>query len=273
MSISRLKTLVIILLVLLNILFLTIIIRDTVVGTYIEKQAVENICELLRLRGISIKPEAVGAYIPLSEMKTTRDIEAEAMFAAIVLDETKMTDQGVIYHYENEQRGIAKFFSAGDFEIRLNPGVISSTNDRVKTVRELLRDMKLEISYIALSGEPERETVAATCAYKKASIFNCIIEFVFNGDNLELIRGRYITGIVETESSATLSTAGTALLGLYRAVKSGEISCTSVESIEAGYYYLVAGSFGEGSMVPTWFIVTDNGSYMLEEGTGNIKPV
>ena len=274
MSKARLKTLVIALLVLLNLFFLAIIITDNAKDAQSRRQAVENVCELLRLGGISIEPEVIREFSPLTEMKTTRDTDAEALFASVTLGETEITDQGVIYIYENSERGRAEFYSAGDFVMRINEGVVTSTNDRdkIKTVRNLLRDMKLEASQIVSAYEADREIVSVRCSYGKASIFNCSVEFVFNGDNLEVIKGRYITGILNTESGETLSSPGTALLGLLRAVKRGEVSCESVKSVEAGYYYLIAGSFGEGSIIPAWLITTDIGSFIYNERTGEIAP-
>ena len=271
MSKSRLKTLVIATLALLNLLFLAIIIIDTAEEAHSQKKALENVCELLRLGGISVKPEVIGGFSPLAEMKTTRDTAAEALFTSVTLGETEITDQGVIYLYESPERGRAEFYSAGDFEMWINQGAVTSSNDKVRTVKKLLREMKLEASQILSVTEAQREYITVRCAYRKASVFNYSVEFIFNGDDLESIKGRYITGIVNTENGETLSTPGTALLGLLRAVKRGEVSCDSIDSVEAGYFYLVAGSFGEGSIIPAWCISTNTGSFIYNERTGEIS--
>ena len=261
-------------LLLINVFFLAVIFIDTVDKTRSERQAIENVCAVLRAGGIMIDPDDVNGGGAIRTMRTTREDETEALIARAVLGETEMTDQGVILFYESAGRGRAEFASAGDFEIELYEGVITASAGTVRTVQRILREMKLETSELNLSGEQGSEIVTAVSAYRGASIFNCTIDFVFDGDSLVTIKGRYVTRVEAAEDGAEISTVGTALLVFLAAVKSEdrqEIDCTRIYEIRAGYMHRVVGSYGESVIDPAWLIMTDAGRYVIVDATGEIR--
>ena len=276
MSGSRIKTLVIAALALVNVLFLAVIIIDTAADARSERQAIENVCSVLNSGGIIVYPDDVRANNSLRAMRTARGNEAEITIARAILGQTDMTVQGVIHSYENTENGIAEFYSGGDFEMKVNAGAITAPRGAMWTVKRLLRSMKLETSELVLSGNPGAESVTAVSSYRGASVFNCAIEFIFNGSSLETVRGRYITGVEPIEGGAAISHAGTALLGFLAAVKNEDredVVCTRILSATAGYKHQVVGSFGEGVIVPVWLLRTDMGSYIIDDATGEILPV
>ncbi|MDR0491087.1 MAG: hypothetical protein LBH28_07585 [Oscillospiraceae bacterium] len=270
MSVARIKSLVIAALVFLNIIFLEVIVHDAISDASNERQAIENICQVLSGGGIAILPEGIKTAGAISTMRTVRDIETEAAIARVVLGPSEMTDQGVIYRYESSQAGVAEFSSAGGFTIQLNKGVYANAGGALKTARDVLREMKIETSEVYLSFNEGRETAVAVCAYKGSSIFNCTIEFFFNGDSLEAVKGRYATGIEPGDDGKTISAVGTVLLGFLALCKKGEVECSRIDYVEAGYQHYVPGSFGEGVIFPAWLIVADSGRYIIDDATGEI---
>jgi len=275
MSYSRLKNLAIAALILVNILFLTVIVMDSVDDARIERQAIENVCTFIRNAGIMIEPENVKTGGTIRTMRTSRGGETEAAIALAILGPTVMTDLAPIYQYENETRGIAEFASAGDFEIQVYNGVITSSGGALRVVQGILRNMKLETAGLTVSSGNGSEIVTAISAYRGASIFNCTIDFIFNDGDLQTVRGRYVTGVEPAEDGSENSRAGTALLDFLSAVRNEErddIRCTRIESVEAGYLHSVVLPFGEGVIAPIWLITTDTGRYAVDGTTGEIKP-
>jgi len=257
---------------LLNAFFGALVIIDAAADARSERQAIENACALLRSNGIAIDPDDVAAHGAIRTMKTARVDEAEAMIAQAVLGQTTMRDLGVIYLYENPERGKAEFYSAGDFEIRLNEGAITSENGALRTVQGLLGSMGLETTTQIVSQGPEGETVTVTGAYRGASIFNSTTEFIFIGGSLSAVKGRYVTGIEPMEDGAEMMRAGTALLGFLAWVRGGGDECSHISRIEAGYQHSVSGSFGEGVIAPAWLIKADTGWYIMDDATGEVRP-
>jgi len=65
MSVSRVKTIVLAMLVLINLFFLSVIVIDTVADMQSERLALENTCAVLRAGGITIYPESIKTDDPL----------------------------------------------------------------------------------------------------------------------------------------------------------------------------------------------------------------
>lgn len=271
MSGARIKSLVIVVLVLINAAFLTVIIIDNITDARSLRESVENVCSIMQSNGIMIVPDNVRTGSAIRTMRTSRVPEAEEAVAYAVLGSASVLDEGVIYTYENAERGTAKFYTAGDFEIHLIAGAITSTDDTLGTVQGLVRNMKLEAIIYNHSPGEDGETVTALCTYRGASIFNCTIDFIFSNGSLSAITGRYVAGIEPAENGAELSQVGTALLGFLAAVKRGDIECAYIGSVEAGYQYRVVGSFGE--IAPAWMLDTDTGRYIIDAETGEIRAI
>jgi len=257
----------------INALFLAVIVIDVVMEKRLERETTANVCRVLRAGGIAINPDDIQSNSALRTMRTARSLESEAVIAEAILGQTHVSDQGVIYLYENEERGVAEFASAGDFEIRLHDGVIVNSGDSLRTVQGLLRSMKLETTGLSLSVSHDGEVVTAVNAYRKASIFNNTIEFVFIDGSLHVIRGRYVAGFEPAEDGVAISPVGTTLLGFLAEVRREDredVECTEIHSVEAGYQHRIA-SFGDGVISPAWLISTDNGTYLVDDATGEIR--
>ena len=273
MSSSSVKTLVIVALVLINVFFLTFIVIDTVSVARNERETLENACAVVKSSGISIDPDSIKAGGELRTMRTVRVNEAEMVIARAILGQTDMTTQGVKFFYENPGMGKAEFRSGCDFDINLNEGVITSPNGAIRTAKKLLRRMKLETSECFLSSDNGNETVTTLCAYRGASIFNCMIEFLFHDGSLQTIKGKYVTGVEAAENGNGISSVGTALVTFLAAVNRGEFECSSIYGVEAGYQQSVVGPFGEGVIHPAWLISTDTGQYIIDDSSGEIRMV
>ena len=273
MSVSKIKSIVIVALLLINVFFLTVIVVDTIADARSERLVIENACAILRLGGIAVEPDSIRSIDALRTMRAVRDHEAEETIARAVLGAVVMTDLGVIFRYENPDNGVADFYSAGDFEIQINEGVATNAWGTLRSVQRILSDMKLDTSEIVLSGEPGSEVVTAVAAYRGASIFNCAIEFVFSGVNLETVKGRYVTGIEAAEDGAVISSPSAALFDFLAAVRRGEAESTRIYSVESGYqFHHAGGSLGESLIMPAWLITADTGRYIIDSATGDIEP-
>ena len=271
MSVSKIKTLAIAALLLINAFFLTMIILDNAADARIEHEAIENVCAILRANGIHVNLGDVDTNGSLWSVRTMRDDGSEALIAEMFLGETIIIDQGVILLYENEERGTAEFARAGDFEITLNAGAITSSGDALRTALGLLRDMGIETSApVSVAGQGS-EVIKAVSSFNGLEIFNCPIEFVFSGDSLEVAKGRYVTGMEIAEDGKQISSASTALLGFLAAVTRGEQDCTQIYSVQAGYHHTAIGPFGEGMLSPAWLLETDTGRYIVDDSTGEVR--
>ena len=273
MNVSKLKNIVIAVLVLVNLFFLIIIVLNNYTDAKIARQAIENVCTILNNSNISINTDCIEPAPDISTMRTMREEEMETMIAEVFLNETSVTEQGVIRTYENPGRGTAEFSSAGDFEIYLKDGAITNEDGSVNTVVSLLRDMRIDTTIPSVSFDQGSEIISVESKYRATIIYNCTITFIFSGNNLNSVKGRYVSGIEPTANGVNISYVGTALLGLLAAVKRGEVDCTDITKVEAGFMYSAIGSFGESVISPVWLIITDTGRYIVDSATGDIRPI
>ncbi|MCL2366128.1 MAG: hypothetical protein FWC75_03670 [Oscillospiraceae bacterium] len=277
MSGSKIRNIVIVSLLLINILFLAIIIIDVTEDARLERVTLENVSAILYAGGITIDPEHIVASDALRSMRTARMVDVERSIANALLGETTITDQGVIYLYESPYRGVAEFYSAGDFEIRLLDGVIVIDGTTIRTVRLLLRNMEIETTDIVSLVDPEtgNERVYVNAAYRGASIFNCVIVFEFEAESLVSVGGRYVAGIEAVEDSVALPQVSSALLRFLAAVKDEELTdfeCREILAVRAGFRHRVVGSLSEGIIDPVWLITTGNARFMIDSD-GEIWPL
>ena len=270
MSISRIKTIVIAALVLINGIFLSVIIIDAVADIRSERAAIEDAAAILLSNGITINPDNISSSGSFGTMRTERVHEVEETIAAAVLGESEMTDLGVIFRYESLESGVAEFNSSGGFEMQLNENAIINTAGALKTVEKLLDDMKIEISSITQYSTTGYETVTAIVSYRGVEIFNCAIEFEFSGEQLKTISGRYVTVTRPLTDGVAITTPATAMLAVLGAVKNEVIEVTRIDSLESGYFFRT-GPFGEGVLDPVWLVETDTGIYIMDVATGEIE--
>jgi len=267
MSVSRIKSLAIAALVLINVFFLTLIIHDSVTDARSERQALENAVTVLENAGIIIDPSDIITHGTLRTMRTTRNIEAEERIAQAALGSTVMTEHGLIYVHESD-RGRASFGHDGTFDISLNEDVVTNANGTLRAVERLLRDMRIEVlDNLHLYGRPGAETVVADLAYKGVGVFNSAIRFEFIDGSLRAITGRNITVIETAEDTTEISSVSTALLGFLAEVRRGDYEAMWIKRVEAGYFYRV----GEGVLVPVWLITANGIDYIIDGETGNIE--
>ncbi|MCL2392848.1 MAG: hypothetical protein FWC66_09660 [Oscillospiraceae bacterium] len=276
MSGSKIRNITIVALLVINALFMTFILVDLFNDARSHREAIENTSAILKAGGLMINTDNIESAGVLRTMRTARVIEVEESIARALLGETVMSDHGVISLYKNPERGAAEFYSAGDFEVRLSAGVIYRA-EPLRTVASLLREIELETTQMTATIDPEtsNEVVTVWVAYRGTSVFNCFIEFVFDENYLLIVRGRYVAVIEQAEGGATISQVSSALLGFLAAVRDeyrGDITCTEILSVQAGFRHRVVGAFGEGVLDPVWLIATDNGRFLIDDATGEIWP-
>ena len=260
MSVSRIKSIVIAALCLINIFFLVMIVSDNIIDAQYERQVMDNVAAILEMHGISVDFDNVVTHGALRTMRTARSLETEERIAQAALGPVTVTSPGGgIYLYESAA-GTATFFSDGAFDIRFQAGAPPDTDDIAAAAQRLLRGMEIETA--AEFKMPDAQTVVVFGAYRGISIFNSTIQFVFDEESRLLsITGRYITGIEPMADGAQISSVATALLDFLAALRRDGQTVVRIERMEAGYQY----NAGEGVLVPTWLIETDIGQHIIDD--------
>lgn len=268
MKITKIKSILIGALVLVNLFFLAVILRDYVAERSGRKELLEHLARLFEQHGVALDIGSVGEGASLTEYTVRRNQDAERALAEALLGDTVKSDEGGnIYEYKSE-KGTA-VFTGGTFEVSVNPGVWLAGAGPVRTVRDVLKTLKIEAASIGPAGDKGNETVTAVCAAGGFPIFNCGIRFHFQDGWFLGISGTMATALTPAAGKTDMSSPATALVRFLSDIKSNKISCTEIRAVTPGYYMPPFFS-DDDSLIPVWRIQTDAGTYYRDAVTGEI---
>jgi len=272
MSTSKLKNIVLMVLVVLNIFFLALVIRDGVTERTTRRRTIENLATILADNGIVLAAELPELAAP-SLQRTSRDAYADATLSRAVLGDCEPIDAGGSATIYAGERGAATFNLRGEFLVEFFDGFAlrGSETDTVKAVRSLLKKMRVDATQPTVTAGAEQqgdETITAVCLYRSLPTYNCVITFEFERGLLVRIIGRRPSGVTEA-ARTTERGLPTVMLGFLRHVMDTEIDVTKITDVSAGYS-LNVGAFGTGELVPVWRIDTDAGEFIIDAMTGEI---
>ena len=268
MESSKIKNLVIIVLILLNVFFLIIAMTDFAREKAEKSRVLDRLEMIMAQNGIALDPGVIADDVELASYAVKRDLNSEAAVAELFLGETSMEPQGgKIYKYESD-RGTAVFRSGGEFEIEL-PGGYESGKTAESTVRDLLEAMDVEYIDLDILEGNDETGVTAVSSCNKTIVYNCRITFVFDGETLVLVHGRRFADLEVKSNGGETMTAATALLQFLAFAQEKEYDCTEIIGAETGYLLTIS-VLGEGTIMPVWKIISDVGNYYVNTTTGGV---
>lgn len=265
MSLSRIKNIVIVILLLVNVAFGGFIIAERADTAKRERGTRESIIAIMAENGITVAPSVIPKDIALTEYLTGRDQQLERKAAQAVLGECSFSDQGGnIYSYESDL-GVARFRGNGEFEITLTAQ--GSALHRPEDAKKLIGEMGVDAVQTDSRSENGETTEGFRCTVDGREIFGCEIFLRYDGAGLLSVTGKRPTGEPEYRTEGAFMTLPTVLMRFLDTVSSGGYVCSSIEKIECGYMFFTTVS-AQRSLTPVWHIVTDTGGFFFNAVTG-----
>ncbi len=261
MKVSGIKTVVIIVLLLVNIIFIGLIIKERLVSSREENSLEANITEVFRKNGIALNMENVSDDVSMVPYRMGRDSDSEQKFSAALIGDVEFSNHGGnIFGYES-RNGIAVFRGSGEFTIDiLSDEMVKYGADCAKTVKKLIDSLDADARITGQDGDII--TVQYVCG--GLDVLNCTAAFEFSEGRLRSVSGQRLT------SAPSVDGDGSAAFGRYdvlmvflRHVTDNNISCTEIYSAEPGYYMSVPVA-GMGELTPVWKISADSGEYYID---------
>ena len=272
MDAIKVKNFIILVLLIVNVVLLSTVISDRMRGSELWNEAVEGAVALLEENGIVVSDEANLSARSLNQRSVVRNgqVEAQAVDGFIGLTTTDDRGGGIIYY--GGTKGEATFRGTGGFDIQFFASGAPETDDPEKTARSMARDLGIELvdgkdACTIVESDGDNVVLELACASGGARIINCRVEFRFMYGRLYSISGVRPLDLVTAETETSLIDVPTALmrfLGLTR--EKGHI-CSELRGLELCYAFSASAS-GEGSLTPTWLIVTDTGEFYINAITG-----
>ncbi len=262
METSKLKNIVLFILVITNLLMLLLVVSQRLENRQLQRQTLADAVSLLQERGIAVAPEILEDADFPPALQVERDSAWEAqMFTDLLGEGTTSAQRGLVTFYTGP-KGEAEARSDGGFFITFAQGAYPLQNGPMtQHALDVLQTMGFT-AQITAAGE---DVCTATQQWNNSPVFSCTAALTYESGHLASIQGARMLGRPSEadQEHATLSLA--ALLVKFRGgiIESGD-ACTALMAATRGYVISADGT----ALTPVLCLETDTGRYYLSAETG-----
>lgn len=264
---SRLKNVIILILVLVNLFLLASLLMRKSAERSSRQLATQQLVTLFAADNIQLNPSLVSYQAPPFSKNLVRTYEYERAAASFFLGSAlQHTDQGGNIDSYIGSNGIAVFRSTGSFDIA---GTLSNTDQ----VQDLCSRFCKEFSYtepIFQLDETGTGTAVATCQFDGVSVFNGSVVFTIQNNQLTMVTGTLLPETYsEVPPKAELLSASAALTAFQRFRQENGSVVSAISDLYLSYE-LQSTPTSAMTLVPSWCIMTDTVQYYVNCLTGSI---
>lgn len=267
METYRLKNIIILILVLLNLFLLGLLLNFRYQQRHTSQALEQQLVRLYENHGISL-PEKLDADAPsLTPMSVSRSLSDEADIAAYLLleEDASVEDQGGgIYTYTGEM-GTVQFRSSGAFDYAPVSQNIADPQAFFDGFLEAFGYRALSSSYGANSG-----TFSAVRQVEGYDVYNCTVSFRFSGQQLVSVAGSWVSTAETAALPQPSYTAADALSQFLEYRSESGVVCNSVISVQPAYA-LQSPTPSTLQLSAKWQVVTDTYSYYVDCVTKEVQ--
>ena len=267
MPASKVKNIILLLLVLVNLLLLSIVIPTARERQEQYETTAAQLEALYSQYDIRLDASNLPATRTLYTLEFSPDDDAgleamQALLGGMVLVEDDSTRYLRTY---SSSQGTCQLTRSGELSARLQDGETAS--DLEKTVKEQMEAMGVEVAQVSL---PVRRsagvyTVSAVQELLQVPVFSAVLEFTFrNGEPTRLEGTVYfdVTGLCRTDDTTCITCADALVAFLGSRDSMGWVGASVVGTAQ-GYLRAETASAAVVRLVPGWKIDTDTGSFWV----------
>ena len=269
---SKIKNIIILLLVLLNGFLLVLVASRESKNARYEEETRAGALSALERSGVAFAPEKLPADLELTPLTVSRSRESEQAMAEALLGTVEREDIGgsvrVVY---TGAHGSASFSSDGRFEFTLD-GQARPLDGRMpaQDAAECLKLLGLEAEQTAARGDGGADVLVFRQTWEGAPLFSCQITLTYRDGALRRIEGERLSGSAAPAEGTTLDTP-TVLLRFLAGMNEAGYVCSRIDGMTAGYLASVSAARPVVQLSPVWYIATDTGAYYVDGLTGALS--
>lgn len=265
MQMSKIKDIVLLILVLVNAALLLITGDQARQAEAYRQSALTSVVEALEKNGTFLDPSILPEGDPLPALTVDRDpldaaeVEAEAGRVEALLGPCTRED-GAVVRYRSA-RGQAELDSGGSFAVALGPGQMPLEGaDPVEhgTGRLALLgfdgELVSRVHTAATDDEPEKLTLTYRQRWEGVPVFSSQAVLSYEDGVLRTMTGRMVAGTGTQVSTGTAITMPTVLSRFLEGLKDSGNVCSEITAVTAGYE---AAGTRPVRLTPVWEIVAD----------------
>ena len=270
---SKVKNIIILLLLLVNgFLLVLVVARHSGTDQY-QRSALTQAVEVLEHNGIQVEQSALADAQGLSSQSVERSLDVEEALAAVLLGDTLTREDqgGGLYAYRSEL-GQVSIRSGGAISARLAEDERWRTGDPQGHAASLLAGMGIQAQAVQANLDEEGTgSVRFRQLWQDVPVFSSHVTFTYRQGALASLSGVLLIqdpGQVTAGAEASM-TLPTALLRFLDGILANGDLCSSVQAMTPGW--LMSQSFsGLVSLSPAWQVSTDMAQYYLNAVTGEL---
>lgn len=272
---TRIKNIVILILLLLNGFLLFLVGGRWVKDTHSHETARNSAIEIVRADGIALAEDAVPREMELEHMQAVRDTARENELAEKLLGGAVRVEArgGEVYRYQNEN-GWVQFHSTGEFMAELEPAVFPlGEQTAAQHGAAVLEQMGFACRPLNDETQEGRGNITFRQLHNGVPVLGCQATLNYrNGALVGITDARRVPGVPHHRAGERSMSVASALMRLYNGLKDLGDIYTRVDSIVPAYTMSVVRS-GTARLTPVWYVQTDTGSYQMDTQTGQISRI
>lgn len=262
MKSSRLKNIVIVILLLVNAFLLFLLLSRRAEQRAAYDRSVDQLVTLYETSGVSLDPAILALNGTLLSAALDRDAAQEAAFAEALLGSADMSDSGGGVCLYSGEYGLCSIRANGAVEASLSRPV----DDPEAFSHNLFEAFGYECTHTQLSdGGGSISGVRSASAHP---VFNASLTLSFSGGNLTAVSGIFLSALTEGRRTDGID-AVTALVRFLDYRSTSGIVCTQVLAVDGGYL-LQSSATVPLRLLPVWRITTDVNIFYVNCKTGEI---
>lgn len=265
---SKLKNIIILILLLTNLCLLGLVTGQSVQKSRQRNETRESAMSFLMDRGVEVDEAIIPKTIDLLPQTVERDLEGEKAAAVALLKGDVKTEAkgGETYLYTNEH-GMVQFQSDGTFSAQLESGVYPIGENRQESCNAALE----AIGFCGTLLKETEEGLVFRQTWKGTELFSQQVTVSCSEDSvIAFTGGQRLIGTPQADPTRQTITVPTALVSFLNGVSALGDVCGRIDKIQEGYVCSVSLS-GAMSMTPVWMVTTDTGVYQMDTVTGEVK--
>ena len=266
MESSKIKNLIICILVVVNLFLAGLAATDGIQASRNRAAANEAVHTILENNGIMLTLRELPETDGLQSYAVSWDLEREKTMVSSVLGSVTVKDMGgnIMYYYG--EKGQANFRGSGEFVLLFDSQPVPVEQDPLTTARSVLKKMGIEAEPAALpQDQGGDDVVVMTVLYEDTPVINCQIRFTFSTNALLMVEGTRPLDIQREDPTVTVLDASTLMTRFVGIVNRSGYVCSEIRDIRPVLQYSDASG---GKLLPVWEIETDARTYYLNVSTG-----
>ncbi len=271
MESSKIKNIILVILLLLNVFLLYIIFLDRSSAANRDMEAADAVVQTLKSNGISVGKSVDLSQATPSVYQISRDMAAEKSIVENLIRSARSEDLGGNIIFYSSGYAQASFRGTGEMDILFTSDLYEKGKNPVKSAARLMEKMGIECDEDMAKSE-DGGVVVLPCLWQGCPVYNASLSFTFGGDQLLMITGTRLMDKAAQQSSVQVMDCLSVMLRFLEVTREEGFVCSDLEALELGYIMSVPVS-GESTLTPVWHFKTNAGELYINAVSGRLESV